>query len=105
MEINARFQNSSSILNKALLENNLPSLQELQFNCFNNKSIITKKIDVNYSCYIKENNASNKHIPKEIEVLDKINKETIKESFCYEGAFVYNFPIYNLLIEISTNAC
>ena len=52
MEINPRFQNSSIVLNKALYEQNLPSLQELHYNCFYNKPISLRSFDVNYSSYI-----------------------------------------------------
>lgn len=94
MEINPRFQNSSSILNKALQENNLPSLQELQYNCFYNKPIKLKQFDVNYSGYINEYGAVNKKIElKPIEILDKFNKNIECEDFTYLSTNIYDKPI------------
>ena len=95
MEINTRFQNSSTILNRALLENNLPSIQELHYNCFYNRKISIKDFDVNYSCYIKENGIDNKTIDiKSIDELDKINNNIEKETLCYLCTSVYNNSIY-----------
>lgn len=94
MEINPRFQNSSTILNKALQENNLPSLQELQYNCFYNEPIKLKQFDVNYSSYINEYGAVNKKIQiKQIEILDKFNENIKCEDFSYLSTDIYDKPI------------
>lgn len=94
MEINPRFQNSSTILNKALQENNLPFLQELQYNCFYSESIKLKQFDVNYSSYINEYKAVNKKIQIEpIEILDKINENIKCEDLSYLSTEIYNKPI------------
>lgn len=91
MEINPRFQNSATILNKALQEKNLPSLQELQYNCFYNKPIKLEQFDVNYSSYINEYGALNKKLEvKPIEILDKSNKNIECEDFSYLSTNLYN---------------
>ncbi len=95
MEINTRFQNSSTILNKSLQENNLPSLQELHYNCFYNKKIKLPKFTVNYSCYINENTESNTTFPMNyIEELDSIDKNISKEQMTYLGSFIFDKSIY-----------
>ena len=98
MEVNPRFQNSSTILNKALQENNLPSLQELHYNCFFDKSVNIPSFDVEYSSYINEYGDLNQKIKIEpIEVLDK-SKENIEcEKFSYLSTYIYNKPIKKLL--------
>lgn len=54
MEINPRFQSSTNLLNMALKENNLATVNELCIKAFQNQAIDTKEIDVNYSKYIFE---------------------------------------------------
>ena len=94
MEINPRFQNSSTILNKALQENNLPSLQELHYNCFFDKSIKLKSFDVNYSSYINEYGALNREFEiKPIEMLDNFNEKIECENFSYLSTDLYNKSI------------
>lgn len=94
MEINPRFQNSSTILNKALQENNLPSLQELQYNCFYNKPIELKQFDVNYATYINEYGSENKKMEiLPIEILDKFNENITCEDFSYLSTDIYNKAI------------
>lgn len=94
MEINPRFQNSSTILNKALQENNLPSLQELHYNCFFDKTIKLKSFDVNYSSYINEHGTLNRAFEiKPIEKLDNFNGKIECENFCYLSTDLYNKPI------------
>ena len=87
MEINPRFQNSSTLLNKGLMDNSLPSLQELHYNCFYNKKIILKPFRVNYSSYIVEDDVN---IPiKPIEVLDEI-KGVLYDKYSYKMTNVYD---------------
>lgn len=89
MEINPRFQNSSTVLNKALQENNLPSLQELHYNCFFNKGIKIKSFDVYYSCYINEFVKSNEKIDlKPIEKLDEPTEEIECEIASYISTYI-----------------
>jgi predicted ATP-grasp superfamily ATP-dependent carboligase len=95
MEINPRFQNSSTVLNKALQENNLPSLQELHYNCFYDKSIKLKKFDVNYSSYINEYGALNKEFKiSPIEILDKFEQNIEYEEISYSSTYIYDKPIF-----------
>ncbi len=94
MEINPRFQNSSIILNKALQENNLPSLQELQYNCFYNEPIKLKQFNVNYSSYINEYGVVNKKTQiKPIEILDKFNGNIECEDLSYLSTDIYDKSI------------
>ena len=101
MEINPRFQNSSTILNKGLQENNLPSLQELHYNCFYDKTIQLKSFDVNYSSYINEYGTLNKKFKiMPIEKLDMPNEKTIKcENFSYLSTDLYNQQIIGRNID------
>lgn len=94
MEINPRFQNSSIILNKALQENHLPSLQELHYNCFYDKDIKIKQFDVNYSAYLHEYGSVNREFEtKPIEILDKFNENIEYENFSYLYTCIYDKPI------------
>ena len=94
MEINPRFQNSSIVLNKALQENNLPSLQELHYNCFFNKTIELKSFDVNYSSYINEYGIFNRKFEIEpIEKLDNFNEKIECENCSYLYTNLYNKSI------------
>ena len=98
MEINPRFQNSSTILNKALRENNLPSLQELHYNCFYGKDINLPKFSVNYSSYINEYRTKNQTFKIEpIEVLDEFNQDIQCENLSYLSTDVYNKSIRRLI--------
>ena len=90
MEINPRFQNSSTILNKALQDNNLPSLQELNYNCFYNKKIILKPFKVNYSSYISEFGDNNEIPIEPIEKLDEIKDDIEHDKYSYKTTYIYN---------------
>ncbi len=98
MEINTRFQNSSTILNKSLVENNLPSLQEFNIKCFKDEKIDLIKFNVNYSCLLLKNGCklSNSKI-KSIEMLDNISGNIDKETSSYTGSLIYNESIFKLL--------
>lgn len=101
MEINPRFQNSSTILNKSLQENGLPSLQELVYNCFNKKNFSIPKFDVEYSSYINEYNSQNNKINiKPIEILDESKINIEYEKYSYMNTFVYNKPIWKILNDV-----
>lgn len=98
MEVNTRFQNSSTVLNLALKENNLPSLQELNISCFSNNDITLKKFDVNYSCYIKEKNTRIDKIEFEpIIKLDNINSNVYVEDYSYAGSLIYDKAIIDFI--------
>lgn len=71
VEFNPRFQGSTAVLNKALVENGLPSMQEINIAAFNGKSIISRDaladLSVNYSAYTfvnSENQIFGNHILK-----------------------------------------
>ncbi len=87
MEINARFQNSSIGLNKALQENQLPSLQNLVINCFLNQEIKLKKFRVNYSGLMRNNNDLT---IQPIEILDDSGKE---QNYSINKIYLYNQSI------------
>lgn len=100
MEVNTRFQNSSTVLNLALKDNKLPSLQELSISCFSNEDITLKKFDVNYSCYIKEKNTRIDEIGLEpIIKLDNINSNVDVEEYSYTGSLIYDKSIINFISQ------
>ena len=91
MEINPRFQNSSSIINKALMDNNMPSLQELNYNCFKGENITLNEFNVNYSSYINEYGQAERKIDaQKIESLDLNNYITEYEDMSYICTDLYN---------------
>ena len=96
IEINSRFQNSSMVLNKALLENHYNSLQEMNYKSFYNLNIDYKPIKVNYSCYICDYGQQN-NIPSimPIQTLDYSNSNVIFEKNSYLKTLVYDKSIYN----------
>lgn len=96
IEINSRFQNSSTILNKSLMENNQPSLQEMNYNCFKNKDIKYNPISVNYSSYILYYNEESTMIPSltPIEILDESKYELEIEQLSYWKTNIYDKSIF-----------
>ena len=96
MEINSRFQNSSTVLNKALRENNMCSLQEMNYMCFNDLQINYQTIEVNYSSYImdyeEESNYSFKYKP--IEILDEPDIDMDFEKLSYWKLLIYDKEIF-----------
>lgn len=93
-EINPRFQNSSSIINKSLKDNNLLSLQQLQYNCFFEKEIKLNKFDINYCTYINEYGQINKTFNiNKIESWDLNNKISKYEDMSYISTDVYDKSI------------
>ena len=96
MEINSRFQNSSTVLNKALMENHQPSLQEMNYCCFYNKNIEYKPIEVKYSCYILDYNEETTNIPKitPLEILDESNSKLEVEKLSYRKTNLYDKSIF-----------
>lgn len=95
IELNVRFQNSSTILNKALMENNMMSLQEMNYRCFNNKPINYNPISVRYSSYILDYGELEKTLPTAapIEVLDQNDDVQEVEKFSYCKTLVYDESI------------
>lgn len=80
IEINARYQGSTFLINKALLENDLPSIFELNELAFKEKNLYPYKkrlenLEINYSSHYVFNNYSN-----ELE----LNSQHLKEFF-YDG--------------------
>ena len=96
MEINSRFQNSSTVLNKALIDNNLSSLQEMNYMCFYDGNINYHSIDVNYGSYImdfeEESNFSFKYQP--IEILDEPDIELEYDKLSYWRTLIYDKEIF-----------
>lgn len=96
MEINPRFQNSSIVLNKALYEQNLPSLQELHYNCFYNKPISLRPFDVNYSSYIYDEGDSNNVFLNAICTLDSFDEKVE----CEKGSYLYTKIYDKAIVEM-----
>ena len=96
MEINSRFQNSSTVLNKALKDNNMYTLQEMNYMCFNDLEFKNKNIRVNYSSYImdyeEESKFSFKYKP--IEVLDEPDIDMDIEKLTYWKTLIYDREIF-----------
>ncbi len=90
MEINARFQNSSIGLNKALQENQLSSLQELVINCFLDQDIKLKPFQVNYSGLMRNNNDLT---IQPIEILDNENSCGKRKNPITKQIYLYNQSI------------
>lgn len=91
MEINSRFQNSSTILNKALVENNQISLQEMNYNCFKNIAFKYRPITVKYSGYIEYYDEESRNLPNvsPIEVLDDPKCDLEIELLSYYKTNIY----------------
>ena len=97
MEINPRFQNSSIVLNKALFEQNLPSLQELHYNCFYNKPISLRTFEVNYSSYIYSEGDCNNTFENAICTLDSFDEKIECEKGSYLYTEIYDKAIVKIL--------
>lgn len=96
MEINPRFQNSSTILNKALKENNLPSLQELQYECFYGELPKIESFEVNYNGYVNEFEALNRNFGTDpVEKLDLASPKITYEKSSYVSTDIYRVPIFS----------
>jgi len=105
MEVNPRFQNSSSVLNMGLRDNNLPSLQELNYRCFYGGDINIRTFDVNYSSYIRDYGAKNSDIPfKPVVQLDVAKPGIVYDSLSYVCTDLYDKPVW-LLLSRKNNAC
>lgn len=97
MEINPRFQSSSTILNKALSEKNLPSLQYMQLKCFEGKEYEDVNIDVNYSFIMNLAGIDNNISLKPIEIYDLDNRKLIEEPESYKSTYIYDKSIYEYI--------
>ena len=96
MEVNPRYQNSSTILNMGLKDSDLPSLQELEYKIFTNENINNIfDFDVNYSSYLIEEGDNNKSSDDFIKILDYNKKITNRYDGSYTCTKVYNKPIFN----------
>ncbi len=96
IEINSRFQNSSTALNKALLESGQQSLQEMNYNSFKNQKVNYSTITVNYSTYILDFGEQTSNIPdiEPIEVLDEAGRSLEVEKLSYQKTYLYDKSIY-----------
>ncbi len=96
MEINSRFQSSSTVLNKALKDNNIYSLQEMNYMCFNNMIINFPSIDINYSSYIidYEDEPSYYLQDKPIEILDEPDINLNFEKRSYWKTLLYDKELF-----------
>lgn len=92
MEINPRFQGSTSILNIALKENKQKTINELCIEAFNNKDIEIKEIDVNYSKYVFDADeiAHELKVPYIRKQLDGFNKNQSLKRGAYKYSYIYN---------------
>ena len=99
IEINSRFQNSSTVLDKSLAENNIISLQEMNYRCFYNIPFNYTPIKVNYSCYILDygNNCNNLPTINPIQTLDENSEEIAFDELSYWKSYIYDKSIYYLL--------
>lgn len=98
MEINARFQNSSTALNKALHEHKLPSLQALHFMCHHAGDALPQigSIHVPYSTYMVDFGQA--HTPFNdaylVEKLDMIDSDSkVASTSGYSHTELYASPI------------
>ena len=99
MEINPRFQSSTTILNKALLEQNFPSVQYMQLRCFEGEEFESIDIPVNYSCCMNLAGVKNTVSLKPIEIYDLDEREIPEEKQAYKSSYVYNKSIYKYIKE------
>lgn len=99
MEVNPRFQSSTNVLNLALNENNQKTLNELCISAFNNESINSNKIDVNYSKYIfEEDDFINEFkMPYYKKQEDGFNESQKIVSGAYKYSCIYDKNICNII--------
>ena len=105
MELNARFQASSELINKALIETGQISIQELNIRAFENKaSLKIDKLKVNYSNFVyTTNNISRFRIDK---VLTSTEVNQIQlDGYCYKGLLADENNIYLFRSIFSRNIC
>jgi hypothetical protein len=85
MEINNRFQGSTPLINRALHENNYPSIQELNFDAFHHKkaSVDISQLEVCYSNYVYinyEDELHSAHIYKRLHTCNHV-VEVIRDGY------------------------
>ena len=116
LEINPRFQSSSSILNLALRENNLPTLQEMSLNCFQYDmaqlpSEKLQNLNVTYSNYIhsydKEYNSDIDYYLRKATSSDEIH-DIILDGYnidheCEQDASIFNVISRTNIVSINEN--
>jgi len=91
MEINPRFQNSTTLLNRGLVQSSQRTVQEWNMLCFENKEIILEPFEVPYASYMITNADTFAHIDKvPIEILDDIKKDVKYEKDSYICILLYN---------------
>ena len=94
MEINPRFQSSSTILNKALYENKYPSLQYMQLKSFEGENFGDINIKVNYSSIMNLTGIKNIIKIKPFEIFDLDERKLIEEPQSYQSTFLYDKSIF-----------
>jgi len=110
IEVNNRFQASSSLLNKALKEHGLPTLQEMNLHCFRGTLgglQVSKKdlsFDVPYSCFIfkhSESDLANIGIEPVLVFFDGYDSNKEIEDNAYMYTHIFNQSIYEAFRAIA----
>lgn len=105
MELNARFQASTELINKALIENGQISVQELHMGAFeHNTSLKIAKLNVNYSNFVyTTNNISSFRIRK---VLNSTEVYKIQsDGYCSKDILYGENNVYLFRVIFSRNIC
>ena len=101
MEVNGRFQNSTNLLNIAMQENSMQTINELHCMCFEQDSLPQiKKFNVPYSKIILTSNF--KQIVQNCDYkifLDGFNSQEKLDNSVYLYSVLYNEGIYNKIIR------
>lgn len=105
MEVNARFQASSQLINKALIYNGKISIQELNIKAFEDKTPLTiDKFTVNYSNFVyTSNNISHFRIGKVL-TSKEVNQIQL-DGFCYKDPLIDENNVYLFRTIFSKNIC
>lgn len=98
IEMNNRFQNSSLLLNKGLVENGYPTLQELNIDAFNKDSnkLNFSKLKVDYALYIYDKSDKHLCVFDENIILDGFKEDSALENGCYCYTKVFKKSICNI---------
>ncbi len=114
LEINPRFQSSTPMLNLALKENNLPSIQELIFNIFCKDFVLSKNIfdnlKVDYCSYIVDFESEQydyksylQNITYSTEI-EEVNLDGYKlETNCQKGASIFCITTKKNIVSLNPN--
>ena len=112
VEVNPRFQASTFLINIALTESNLPSIQELQLKIFHNELIqnveLLEKLPIDYSFYKykKEKQDNNSQYLKKLELLENSSE---KYDILYDGfkraSYKENIYLYEVIWKHHISSC